>query len=147
MNLMVYYLTVMEDAYNVDKDRIDLGICDYKESYVEIEDEADSSISTQSSVSYKSTISYKTTVLKSGGSPQVFTAKFTDDNGVEINDIVPSWKIISDFNDSLQVKEYDRSLEIAIDDDSCIDEEFKIILSDLDGNHSSSLIVRIGSLL
>lgn len=140
-------LTVMEDAYNVDKDRIDLGICDYKESYVETEDKADNSISTHSSISYKSTISYKTTVLKSGGSPQVFTAKFFDDNGVEINGIIPSWKIISDFNDSLQVEEHDCSIEIAIDDDSCIDEEFKIVLSDSGGNASSSLLVKIGSLL
>lgn len=140
-------LTVMEDAYNVDKDRIDLGICDYREPSNGIIDTADTSIAPLSSTLYKSTISFNTDVLKSGGSPQVFTAKFLDENGNELVDISPSWKIVSDFNDSLQVVEHDNSIEISIDDDSCIDEEFKIVLSDLEGNAPSSLIVKVRSLL
>lgn len=140
-------LTVMEDAYNVDRDRIDLGICDYMEPFDGAADTADTSIAPLSSTLYKSTISFNTDVLKSGGSPQVFTAKFLDENGNEVVGISPSWKIVSDFNDSLQVVECDNSIEISIDDDSCIDEEFKIILSDLEGNVPSSLIVKVRSLL
>lgn len=140
-------LTVMEDAYNADKDRIDLGICDYIDLSVGSLDEADTSKLPSPSMLCKSTISFNTDVLKSGGSPQVFTAKFFDENGIEIYGIVPVWKIVSDFNDSLQVIERDCSIEIEIDDDSCIDEELKILLSDPDGITSSTLIVRIESLL
>lgn len=140
-------LTVMEDAYNVNKDRIDLGICDYKEPLEGSEDEADTSTPPPPSSLHKSTILFNTNVLKSGGDSQVFTAKFFDENNNEIMGVVPVWKIVSDFNDSLQVVEHENSIEIEVDDDSCIDEEFKIVLSDSDGKVSSSLLVGIESLL
>ena len=44
------------------------------------------------------------------------------------------------------MKEFDNCLSIGIDDDSCIDEEFKLVLSDNEGNYSSSLIIRVEGL-
>ena len=76
--------------------------------------------------------------------------KRKDEKENEINDIVPHWTIVCDFSDKLQVKEIDNCLSIGIDDDTYIDEEFKLICSD--GNDesnilSSTLIIKIESLL
>ena len=43
--------------------------------------------------------------------------------------------------------ESNNEIIIGIDDDTYVDEEFKLILSDDKGNYSSSLIVKIESLL
>lgn len=134
-------LTVTECAANNATDRIDLGICDYFEKDEIATDNSDDSVVS------KSIIFYDTTIIKSGGDSQLFTGKFFDDNGNEINDISPHWRIISDFNDALVVEEIDNQIRIGIDDDAYVDEEFKIVLSDASGNYSSSLIVRIESLL
>lgn len=140
-------ITVLENAFDIHKDRIDLGICDYWEPIDEVVDEAGTSTPPSPSAPFKSTILYNNSELKSGGDYQTFTACFFDDCDNEIADINPEWKIICPFYESLQVIEHDRSIDIAIDDDAYIDEEFKIMLSDSDGNAPSSLIVRIESLL
>ena len=98
----------------------------------------------------KAVIEHQTTVIKSGGDSQVFIGKFYDKNGDEVVDIVPHWTIICDFSNKLQVKEFDNCLSIGIDDDSHIDDEFKLICSD--GNDKSeilsdALIIKIDSLL
>ena len=81
---------------------------------------------------------------------KIFVGKFYDEDGNEISGIVPHWTIVCDFSDKLQIKEIDNSLSIGIDDDSYIDEEFKIICSD-ENNESDilpcTLIVKIKSLL
>ena len=72
----------------------------------------------------------------------------------EVVGIVPHWTITcnssNDFSKKLQTKEFDNCLSIGIDDDSYIDEEFKLICSD--GNNESNilsdtLIIKIDSLL
>lgn len=140
-------ITVLENAFDIHKDRIDLGICDYWDPIDEVVDEAGTSTLPSTSAPCKSTILYKNSELKSGGDYQTFTAAFFDDDDNEMADVAPEWKIICPFYESLQVIERDRSIDIAIDDDAYIDEEFKIMLSDSNGNASSSLIVRIESLL
>ena len=97
----------------------------------------------------KSVILYDTNIIKSGGDSQMFIGKFYDDKGNEVADVSPHWTIICDFTDKLILKEYDNSLSIGIDDDSYIDEEFKLICSigNEDNVLSSSLIIRIDSLL
>ena len=95
----------------------------------------------------KSVISYKTTTIKSGGSKQKFVGTFVDENGEEIDGISTNWEIRCDFADSLIVDEEGNSLTIGVDDDSLIDEEFKLTLSDESGNYKSSIIIQIGSLL
>ena len=135
-------LTVYEYPNNADTDRPDLGICDYIDIDMKEEDGC--------CVAAKAVIEYKTSTIKSGGDSQIFVGKFYDKNGCEIMDIAPHWTIVCDFKNKLQVKEFDNCLSIGIDDDSCIDEEFRLMCSD--GNNESdilsdALIIKIDSLL
>ena len=134
-------LTVYESQNNSETDRPDLGICDYIGNI-----NKDICCCRAS----KAVIKYSTAVIKSGGDSQVFIGKFYDDKGNEVADVVPHWTIICDFASKLQVKEFDDCLSIGIDDDSYIDEEFKLICSDENnesGILSDTLIVKIESLL
>lgn len=138
-------VTVYEHPNNPETDRPDLGICDY----IDINDcYKDENIYCHKT--FKAAIEYNTTIIKSGGDSQVFIGKFYDDKGNEIKDIVPHWTIVCDFSDRLQVKEFDNCLSIGIDDDSYIDEEFKLICS-YENNESevlsSTLIIKVESLL
>lgn len=134
-------ITMLECERNNDTDRPDLGVCDYFEK-----DELKTNNADEKKV-IKSVISYKTTTIKSGGSKQKFVGTFVDENGEEIDGISTNWEIICDFADSLIVDEECNSLMIGVDDDSLIDEEFKLTLSDESGNYKSSIIIQIGSLL
>lgn len=134
-------ITMLECERNNDTDRPDLGICDYFEK-----DELKTNNADKNKV-IKSVISYKTTTIKSGGSKQKFVGTFVNENGEEINDVSTNWEIICDFADSLIVNEEGNSLTIGVDDDSLIDEEFKLVLSDESGNYKSSIVIQIGSLL
>ena len=138
-------ITVYEHASNPETDRPDLGICDYID--VNTNSTADNICCCKAS---KAVIEYSSSIIKSGGDSQIFVGKFYDDKGNEVADIVPHWTIVCDFSDILQVKEFDNCLSIGVDNDSYIDEEFKIICSD--GNNesdmlSSALIIKIKSLL
>lgn len=134
-------VTVVQCENNNDTDRIDLMICDYidKES-IKKDNANDKFVS-------KSVISYNTAIIKSGGDSQIFIGKFFDNEKREIIDIIPKWEIICDFKDNLEIEESGNQISIGIDNDYYIDEEFKLILSDNDGNYSSDLIIKIGSLL
>lgn len=134
-------ITLLECPHNPDTDRIDLGICDYVDKTFLAVDNS------QGSFVAKSVISYNTTVIKSGGSTQTFTGRFFDDNENEVVGIEPHWNIACPFSSALQVKESGNQLTIGIDNDDYVDEDFKIELSDSEGNYYSSLLVHIGSLL
>ena len=134
-------VTVYECESNNDTDRIDLGICDYFEKdSVKTDNDIESRVA-------KSVIYYDTTVIKSGGDKQKFIGKFFDQNGKEIHGVETFWRVLCDFSKALDVEEIDRGLMIGIDNDDYIDEEFKIILSDAEGNFESNLIVKVESLL
>lgn len=135
-------VTLMECETNNETDRIDLGICDYFESKDIKTDNDDNK-----RYAAKSVIFYDTKVIKSGGDFQSFFGKFYDDEENEIANIEPKWTIVCNFKDALDVKEENNKLVIGIDNDDYVDEEFKLVLSDADGNYQSSLIVKIGSLL
>lgn len=126
-------LTVMECPASK-YDRPDLGICDYI------------SIAEEHNVS-NAKIIYNTNIIKSGGDFQTFYAKFFDGNGNEIVDVVPIWNVICDFKDHLKINQLNDYIQISIDDDDYIDEEFKLSLSNSTGDYSSSLIIKIESLL
>ena len=134
-------VTLMECANNNATDRIDLGICDYVDKEELKTDNANNSFVS------KSVISYNTLTIKSGGDSQVFVGKFFDNNSKEVADIIPQWKVVCDFKDALKITESNNEIIIGIDDDAYVDEEFKLILSDDKGNYSSSLIVKVESLL
>lgn len=138
-------VTVFEHPNNPETDRPDLGICDY----IDI-----NAVNTIKDIcccrASKALIKHSTTTIKSGGDSQMFIGKFYDEKGNEVEGIVPHWTIVCDFSNVLQVKEIDNCLSIGIDDDSYIDEEFKLICSD--GNSESeilsdALIIKIESLL
>lgn len=147
-------VTVYEHPNNPETDRPDLGICDY----IDINDANNSvvmnEISMFNNIDYrrvsKAVIDYDTTIIKSGGDSQMFIGKFYDDKGNEVTNIVPHWTVVCDFSDKLIVKEFDSGVSIGIDDDSYVDEEFRLILSDENKENnavSSSLLIKIGSLL
>lgn len=132
---------VMEYANDNENDRPDLGICDYFDpEIIKTDNSFDRYVS-------KAVISYDTTEIKSGGDAQIFIGKFYDENGEEITDIPVKWYIICDFNDALEIKQFDNQIEIGIDNDEYVDEEFKLVLSDNLGRYTSSLIIQIESLL
>lgn len=134
-------ITLMECASNNATDKPDLGICDYiDKEKIKTDNANDVFIS-------KSVISYNTTIIKSGGDLQTFTGKFFDNFGKEVAEIVPKWEIICDFKNILEIKESGSQIDIGIDNDDYVDEEFKLILSDVNGNYSSTLIIKIESLL
>ena len=142
-------LTVYEYPNNSNADRPDLGICDYIDMSAGSKD-AGTTVKEPCCMASKAVIEYNTTVIKSGGDSQMFIGKFYDDTGNEVTGIVPHWTIICDFSDKLQVKEIDNYLSIGIDDDTYIDEEFKLICSDANNEYSiipSTLIIKIESLL
>ena len=142
-------VTVYEYPNNSATDRPDLGICDYIDMSAGSKD-AGATVKEGCCRASKAAIEYNTTIIKSGGDSQIFVGKFYDDIGNEVADIIPHWTITCDFSDKLQWKEFDNCLSIGIDDDSCIDEEFKLTCSD--GNNESNilpstLIIKIESLL
>ena len=134
-------VTVTECAIDYDEDRLDLGICDYKDyDGLSIDTGDEDYVS-------KSVIGYDTTVIKSGGSPQTFTARFFDENGEEAKNVVPRWGFICPFLDYLDISYDDNTITISIDDDRFIDEDFKLTLTDDRGRYPSSLLISVKSLL
>lgn len=131
-------LTVAQYARDDKRDNLELGICDYIDTEKDI---------AQNNNLLKSVIHYDTNIIKSGGDSQVFYGKFFDKNGNELLSIVPKWTIICDFINALEVEESGNEIWIGIDNPDYIDEEIKLVLSDENGNYSSSLIITIDSLL
>ena len=77
----------------------------------------------------------------------MFIGKFYDNEGNEIANIIPKWDIICDFKDVLAIEISDNTISIGIDNDIFIDEEFKLILSDENNQYTSTLIIKVESLL
>lgn len=145
-------VTMYEYPNNSATDRPDLGICDYIDMSNQnmVEPMPISVVDESSNKMLKAVIGYDTTVIKSGGDAQMFIGRFYDEKGNEVQGVTPHWTVACDFFDKLIVKEIDNGVSIGIDDDSYIDEEFKLVLSDEDKNNktsSSSLLIRIESLL
>lgn len=134
-------VTVTEHPNNNATDRIDLGICDYTDKEIIDVDNSENIFVSQS------VISYDTKTLKSGGDSQIFIGKFFDNNGNEVTDMSYKWDIICDFKDQLEIAENDNQISIGINNDTYVDEEFKLTLSNDNGDYSSELIIKIESLL
>lgn len=131
-------VTVTESAIDWDEDNLELGVCDY----VNVDSGEDDSTHIGESV-----IIYDTDVIKSGGSPQTFKAKFFDEDGNEAIGVIPKWRIVCSFEDFLDISYKDDNIVIGIDDDRFIDEDFKLVLSNDKGEYSSSLIITVRSLI
>ena len=147
-------VTVYEYPNNSATDRPDLGICDYidvsNQNVSESSPIAVARVSEKSNKKLKAIIDYNTTVIKSGGDAQKFSGKFYDEKGNEVANIIPHWTVICPFSEKLQAEEFDNGLSIGIDDDTYIDEEFKLILSAENQDVNvvpSTLLIKIKSLL
>lgn len=132
-------LTVTQFVGVQEKDRPDLGLCDY----IDI-----SNNDTTEDVTTKyAEIVHTTTSIISGGSQRTFIAKFYDENKNEIINN-PLWEIVCDFKEELEINQIDNQISISINNDDYIDEYFKLILYDNDDlTCSASLIIKIDSLL
>lgn len=137
----IVQVTVAQYARDEKRDNLELGICDY----IDIDNQDISSDVSMSVV--KSVINYETNVIKSGGDSQLFVGKFYNSDRSEITDIVPKWTVICDFKDCLEIKESGNEIWIGIDNEEYIDEEIKLVFSDEFSNYSSTLIIKIDSLL
>ena len=136
-------VTVMECAADYDEDNFELGICDYREPGEADDGSGDGGDGNVS----RSMIEYKTTTIKSGGNPQTFFAKFYDEDGSEIDGITPRWGLICPFEPYLDLTYGENSITISIDDDRWVDEDFKLTLTDDEGNYFSSVVIHVDSLL
>ena len=132
-------LTLYEYEFNSAKDRIDLGVCDYFDK-----DNLQPDIPSGST---ENTIMYDTKIIKSGGSPKIYIGKLYDNLGNEIEPYLIKWNIVCDFASAFKRIENGNSLILSIDNDDYIDEEFKIVCSDVTDTYSAELIITIESLL
>lgn len=134
-------LTLTQFVGISERDRVDLGICDY----VDINKiEEDDNVNVGNNIAE---INHSSTSIKCGGSPRTYTAKFYDANNNEIVK-TPLWEIVCDFKDELEVNQLDNQITISINNDDYIDEVFKLILYDAnDLTCTKSLIITIDSLL
>ena len=77
----------------------------------------------------------------------MFVGRFYDNQKKEISNIKCKWEVVCGFLDALIIKESGNSISISIDNDDYIDEDFRLILSDMNGNNRSSIIISVESLL
>lgn len=134
-------LTVSQYVGVVERDRPDLGICDYID-FDNIDDDIIEDTTTDSAK-----IIYTTTSIISGGNSKEFIAKFYNKDKDEIIK-TPLWEIICDFKEELEVSQFSNQISISINNDDYVDEYFKLILYDKDDlTCSDSLIIKIDSLL
>lgn len=142
----IVVLTLLEDPINREKDRIDLGICDYIDINSTDNSNSGDNGGESGNTNIKSIIEYTSKVIKSGGSEQTYIARFYDENENEL-DIEPKWNIVCDFANKLTIAETGKEIKISIDNDDYVDEDFKLELTDEENNYKSSLIISIKSLL
>lgn len=132
-------ITLYENVYNPNTDRADLGICDYIDVSVPV--------CPHEPIGIHAVIEYRTTIIKSGGNYQTFIGKFMDKDNNEVIIDSYKWSVVCNFKDALMFETVDNTIKISIDNDEYIDEEFKLIFSDINNQYSDSIIVRIESLL
>ena len=132
-------ITLYENVYNPTTDRVDLGVCDYVD--------VNNVLCPYEPIGIHAVIKYKTNIIKSGGNAQTFIGKFIDKDGNEVSINSYKWSVVCSFRDILNFETLNNQIKISIDDDNYIDEEFKLIFSDMDNQYSDSLVVRIESLL
>lgn len=138
-------VTFYEDIRNHEKDRPDLGICDYIE--VKENDNQDNSTDETPVTDMYSEISYTTLNIKCGGSAKTFISHFYNSDKTENTEIIPKWQITCDFVDKLNIIESGNSIKISISDKSHVDETFVLSLTDENDNYYSAITVTIKSLL
>lgn len=74
-------------------------------------------------------ILYDSDEIYNGLEPGVFVAKFYDENGDEVTNVVPTWEIKSDFASQLDVEYEDNSIYISANDKKLVNKSFELFLS------------------
>lgn len=136
-------VTFFEDIRNHEKDRPDLGICDY----IEVDDNKKDDDTEEIPTDIYSEIGYSSLIIKCGGSAKTFISHFYNSDKMENTEIVPKWKITCDFIDKLKITESGNSIKISISDKSYVDETFVLSLTDENNNYYSAITVTVKSLL
>lgn len=129
-------ITVYEHPFDKEKDRADLGICNYIDPEYPVDSDSDTIIAK---------IIYDSLILKSGGDSQTFVGKFYQGKN-EIDNMLCSWKIVCDFADKLIITENGNRITISFDDDDYIDEDIKLIFSNDDESIQDTILIHIDSL-
>lgn len=88
-----------------------------------------------------SRIECDSTVIYNGLEPNIFTAKFYDENGAEIN-ATPNWEIRCDFGELLDIEQIGNSICISADNKKLINKSFELLLS-ADGYEPQSETITI----
>ncbi len=123
-------ITVTQDVKREDKDRPDLGICDYIDPSTPLPPSP--SNPDETTVSISAAIQGKKE-LKCGF-PRSYSAVLSDEDGnaIDWNDTLYRWNVVSDFDVGQTVN--GNQIELYVEDDSLIGESFLLQLIKSDGN-------------
>ena len=80
-------------------------------------------------------------VIYNGIEPSIFTAKFLDVNGKEVN-VSPTWVIDAPFKDKLEIEKVENSISIAVNDKKLLNKSFVLSLS-AEGYETTSITIKI----
>lgn len=80
-------------------------------------------------------------VVYNGIEPSIFTAKFLNAKGEEI-DVSPIWTIDAPFKDKLEIEEVENSISIAVNDKKLLNKYFSLSLS-AEGYETASITIKI----
>lgn len=139
-------ITVSQDVRHENKDRPDLGICDYIDPSSTIPptpQSPDEMTDLTASIKYRGK-----PVVNIGGYSKTFSADFSDKSGKILSNIVPIWKITTtddSVNKYIHSSVKDGKLYVNIDyKESLLGSKIRIDLSDKNNICSSYIIVQIG---
>lgn len=107
-------ITVTQDQNRSDKDRPDLGICDYHSPTVPPTPDETTDLSALISGNPKLKIGY----------PRTYSVSFYNVDGNELSDIDFTWNIKSDFNDKIHCEIDGNKIKISLADGSLVNESF-----------------------
>lgn len=80
-------------------------------------------------------------VVYNGIEPSIFTAKFLNAKGEEV-DVSPTWIIDAPFKDKLEIEEVENSISIAVNDKKLLNKFFTLSLS-AEGYETASITIKI----
>lgn len=134
-------ISVVEDAYNHQKDNLDLMLCDYKNKSDNIIPGTDN----YCSIGYTGS-----PVIKSGGNKKVFTAQFVI-NGIVDTNITPVWGVVTmpGHEDFYIIEKDDVKGTLSIKatyTEDIVNTKILITLEDSDGLYHEQLFVEVGVL-
>lgn len=114
-------IVVVQDTVREDKDRADLGICDYHTPTL-----PDAEISGTPHCK----IICNSNAIRVGGIFREYTALFKDSSDQSVMSVQPVWDINCDFTDKLVIVKNNNCIRVSVSDENLIGESFLLTLSD-----------------